>query len=341
MDRKNFIKTGASLIGASFFLANKLLASSESSDANKITFCAFADLHFRNGDYNWATKRLDAILARALKRNADFVIQLGDFCHNVETAAPVLDKYNAFKIPTYHTMGNHDFEATKTLECVCAAYRLKRNFYSFDIKGFKFIVLDTNYFKNKSGVIEHYASSSAYDKCHQKEAIVTQAQLELLEAELSTAKKPCVIFSHHGFRCVGGITNADEFKKVLYSNQRTPVMWINGHFHRNSLNLENNVAFFSLNSPTSDWLNVTHNAYPLEIMNSSPLAKHELLFDKPVNAIITITDDGEFIIDGMKGGMYLGITPEQVGDRKYDAQGLACDASVLSAHFKLYNPNQS
>ncbi len=127
-------------------------------------------------------------------------------------------------------------------------------------------------------------------------------------------------------------------KKVLFDNQRYPVIWINGHHHRNSLKLINQVAFFNLNSTTSEWLAKTHDKYPPEFMKKSPLAKHELLYEKPVHAIVTITKDGEFNIEGMEGGMYLGITPEMTGNKSHDTEGLPLDASVLSSHFKLYPP---
>lgn len=311
-----------------------------SDNRQKIKFSLFSDLHYRHGDYNWASKRLDAILKRAEENNVDFVMECGDFCHNVIKAKPVIDKYNNFKIPTYHAIGNHDFEETKTLEIVVKAMKMKNNFYTEDKGVFKIIALDTNYFINKKGEVEHYASSSAYDKCHQKMAIITKPQLDMLAEALRTAKGPCLIFSHNGMRPsepAKGITNHEEVKKVISENQRTPIMWINGHYHRNNLRLENGIAYFVINSPTSDWLGGNHNGYPPEIMNSSPLAKRELLYDKPVNAVVTVWEDGEVKIEGMKGKPFMDKYPEDLGSSSYLGK-LPFDASVLSSHFKIFLP---
>ena len=114
-------------------------------------------------------------------------------------------------------------------------------------------------------------------------------------------------------------------------------MWINGHYHRNHLRMDNGIAFFVINSPTSEWLGGSHNGYTPEIMKSSPLAKRELLYDKPVNAVVTVWEDGEVKIEGMKGGCFMGKTPEMLGSSSYMGK-LPFDTNVLSAHFKIFLP---
>ena len=76
-------------------------------------------------------------------------------------------------------------------------------------------------------------------------------------------------------------------------------------------------------------------------MKKCNVSKHELLFDTPVHAIITMTKDGEIDIDGMKGGMFMGITPEMTGNKSHDDEGLPVEAYVLSSHFKLYPPKRA
>lgn len=336
--RRNFLGSAALLAGG--LVSPKAFAAGDNSESVK--FSVFADMHFRVGNYNWTVERMAQILERARKNKVDFIIHCGDFCHDVRTAGPVLDQFNNFELPHYHTMGNHDFEGTKTLEEVVSAYQMKDgNFYSFDRGVFRFIVLDTNYFRRPDGSLMHYASSTAYEKCHQKEAILPPEQIAFLREKLSTAKGPCAIFSHHGFKHTSGITNAAEAKDAVFDSQKYPVIWINGHHHRNSLKLEKQVAFFNLNSTTSEWVGKPHHAYPEEIMKKCNVSKHELLFDTPVHAIITMSKDGEIDIDGMKGGMFMGITPEMTGNKLYDDEGLPVEAYVLSSHFKLYPPKRA
>ena len=99
---------------------------------SRIRFSAFADLHHDPGVfYSRAEERLDVIRRRAEKAQVDFVISLGDFCHNVRKSAHVIKQYSDFPMPTYHTLGNHDADET-TFEEVLQAYRMENDFYFFD-----------------------------------------------------------------------------------------------------------------------------------------------------------------------------------------------------------------
>ena len=73
-----------------------------------VRFSVFSDLHYRDGNWNQASERLDSIQKRAAENKVDFVIHCGDFCHNVVTGKEIIDRYNHFSIPSYHTIGNHD-----------------------------------------------------------------------------------------------------------------------------------------------------------------------------------------------------------------------------------------
>ncbi|MBQ4315639.1 MAG: metallophosphoesterase [Lentisphaeria bacterium] len=302
----------------------------------KVNFSVFADLHYREGNWNWADKRLSAVFERAEKSGSQFIMHCGDFCHNVRTAKEIIEQYNNFHIPSYHTMGNHDFEESQDISEVCEAYRMNgRSFYSFEIDGNKFISLDTNFYHNESGELCHYANASVYEKCHQKEQSLSPEQLDFLARELDSCSGMAVIFSHASVWRSNGITNKTDAQKIIFAHSNVPVLWINGHYHRNSLNILNNLAVFDLNSTTSDWVNNPHNAYPPELMAKFRLSNHELLFSEPVHAVVTVDGDGEVKIEGMDGAMYLGITHEMTGNPSADKMGIECDASVLSAHFRI------
>ena len=113
-----------------------------------VRFSVFSDLHYRDGNWNQASERLDSIQKRAAENKVDFVIHCGDFCHNVVTGKEIIDRYNHFSIPSYHTIGNHDFEQTDGLEIVCRAFGMKNSYYSFDVNSFRIISLDTNFYRS-------------------------------------------------------------------------------------------------------------------------------------------------------------------------------------------------
>lgn len=304
---------------------------------NQIKFSVFADLHYREGNWNRAAERLEEILARAEREKVDFIMHCGDFCHNVIAARPVIDRYNRFPIPTFHTMGNHDFEATDTVEAVAEAYRMdEKSYYYFDRSGFRMISIDTNFHHAPDGSIAHYATSDAWTKCHQDELLIPDEELEFLRSAIRTASGPCIVFSHGSIVRPCSVTNRETVLDLLRQEPGKVLLWINGHHHRNDLRIVENIAFFDLNSTTSDWINHPHHAYPSELMAKFALSDHELLFEKPVHAVVTVKEDGEIQIDGMRGGMYLGVTRPMTGNTEFDNAGLPCDASVLSAHFKLF-----
>lgn len=305
-----------------------------------VKFSVFSDLHYREGNWNWAEERLEQILDRAVKAGSQFIMHCGDFCHNINAAKNIIELYNNFSIPTYHTMGNHDFEESSDISDVCKAFKMGcKSHYSFEISNIRFISLDSNFFHDDDGKLCHYASASTYAKCHQVEQSLSPEELEFLDHELDLCKGTAVIFSHSSVNKFNGITNRNEAKEIIFRHPDVPVLWINGHFHRNSLAITNNLAVFDLNSTTSDWINTPHNGYPKELMEKFHLSNHVLLYDTPVHATVTVSDDGEIKIEGMDGNMYLGVTRETTGNPIYDSNGLPCDASVLSAHFKICTSN--
>ena len=204
-----------------------------------VKFCVFADLHYRVGDWCWCEKRLDNILARARREHAAFVMHCGDFCHDVVGAKAILDKYNHADIPTYHTLGNHEFECTDGLPIVLEALGIPKNFYFFDCEGVRFISLDTNYHYSEDGTLLNYADDTAWANCHQKNLILSPEELEFLEDAVSTAPGPCVLFSHASPSHMNFLANASEVHRILQKvrGDRT-ILWINGHYHRNNLVLE-------------------------------------------------------------------------------------------------------
>lgn len=304
-----------------------------------VTFSVFADLHLREGNWNSAEERLEAILARAEREQVDFIMHCGDFCHDVSASRPQIERYNGFSIPARHTMGNHDFECSGNLDEVKQAFRMTgESYYLFDCNGFRFISIDTNFYRTADGGARHYGSSGTWEKCHQAELLIPEPELAFLRESLRTAPGPCVVFSHGSIVRPDGVANREEVLALLREFRSQPgrvLLWINGHHHRNNLRLVEDIAFFELNSPTSDWINNPHHAYPPELMAKCACSEHELLFSEPVHAIVTVTADGEIRIDGMEGGMYLGLTREMTGNPVFDAAGLPCDASVLSARFRL------
>lgn len=307
---------------------------------SSISFSVFSDLHWREGDWAGCEARLDAIVTRAVRSKAEFLIHCGDFCHDVAAARSMIAKYAAAPIPAHHVMGNHEFERSNSLEEVLAAFSMPRNYYSFDVRGFRFVALDNNYHHGQDGKLKHYADESEWEKCHQKEVFLPPEQVDFLRETVATAPGPVCVFSHASLLFSqerGGVANGREVVDMVDRERKgRPVVFFNGHYHRNELTVRGGMAFFDVNSASSlMWSDREHHAYPAEIMAKCPVSNHSFLNSEPVSAIVRMTMDGEVEIDGMKGGYFCGVDPEALGFDTHDRAGRKVDPDILSGQFRL------
>lgn len=308
--------------------------------SDSIVFSLFADLHWREGDWAGCEERLDAIIRRAADEHAEFIIHCGDFCHDVAAARGMIAKYAAAPIPAYNVMGNHEFECSSSLGEVLHAFSMASNYYSFDVRGFRFVALDNNYHRGADGKLKHYADESVWAKCHQDEMAVPPEQVEFLRDAIATAPGPVCVFSHasmHLPKECHGICNGAEIVRMADSLRNgRPVLFFNGHHHRNELTVRSGLAFFDVNSASSlCWVDGEHHAYPPEIMARNPVSCHSFLNASPVHAIVRLSMDGEVEISGMRGAPFLGVDPEALGFDTTDRAGRKFDVNVLSAKFTL------
>lgn len=104
-----------------------------------------------NGEWelNWRCQRpLEAFVKNMADFNPDFVIQNGDFVcgedgRAKETFVEANQIYEKISVPKYHVLGNHEtrnFFKDEWLEIV----GYEKPYYSFDVNGYKIIVLDGN-----------------------------------------------------------------------------------------------------------------------------------------------------------------------------------------------------
>lgn len=303
-----------------------------------IKFCAFADIHYYPGvfphdSYDW----LDQILSRAEKEEVEFIIHLGDFTHCPERFMDYVEHYNNFHIPTYHILGNHDCDGNpyeKTLEC----YRMSNGYYFFDRNGFRFIILDPNYFKHGDEYF-HYSSGNYFQHGDERDWLPPE-QLVWLEKTIASAPGPCVLFSHESYeREADGIKNQAQIRAIIDEANRKcrgrVPLCINGHYHRDNIRILNNVIYFELNSASYEWVSKDHDKYPKEVLDRWKHAKNTVMFNDPINAIITLDTDGLVKIEGMESTLFMGIEREMTENPKFDAMGRPVVPRVQSMELRL------
>ena len=228
-------------------------------DNLRLSFAMIADTHLPNRES--ASKNLNNFFLDAEKSGAkyDAALLAGDiadwgFRSEYNRVFDVMDNQKA--VPKiFLTLGNHDVRVIfkrnlkLVMDKVDKYLGIKTNgksYYSYDIKGYTFIVLCT-------------------EKRLLEKASLTKDQIDFLDKELARATKdgkPAFVMCHQAFKFTHGLPEvwktgdmgkeSDEVRAVMekYKN----VFFINGHLHGGifektfeTLNEENNV--FSLSVP--------------------------------------------------------------------------------------------
>ena len=315
LGRRGFLSSAA-LLGASAVLPATAAASAATGT---LKFCAFADIHYFPGVFPHDTRAwLEKILARAESTACDMVIHMGDFTHAPARFRDYVDFYNDFKIPAYHTIGNHDDDGN-THEETLAAYRLTRGYYHFDRGGYRFVVTDTNHFLH-DGTFSHYSKSNYHKFWKLAPGALSRLgaeQLAWLKDTVENSPYPVVVTSHASFERVNGSPDGTAVRKILAeANARHPGrvrLVINGHHHHDHVRILDGIVYLDLNSANYDWVDKPHAKYPADYLTKWKLAKNTIMWDDPISAIITLTADGGIKVEGQKSRFHLGITPAMAG----------------------------
>ncbi|HMS23196.1 MAG TPA: metallophosphoesterase [Candidatus Saccharibacteria bacterium] len=202
--------------------------------------------------YRLAKSKLKDAVEFFDKHNLEFVVHLGDLidqdAKSFETVMPICD---SSKNEIWQVLGNHDFyganyELIGNPKEVIKQLGMSEPYYSKIVKGYRFIILDTN----EEGVIETRQGSPEYKrgleivneykeqgKVNAKEwnGRISQKQHEWLQNELIQADEKSqnvIIFSHHGLfpKHRENMLN-DEPMLLELSKCKNLKAYINGHNH--------------------------------------------------------------------------------------------------------------
>ena len=292
---------------------------------NKVTFAAFSDLHL--DIMPDGKRRMDAFFQAAEEADVDFIIHLGDFCYpkgvlgvSQEARLPVnlklaldhpplqpgkdalLERFASFPKPSYHVLGNHELDFCSK-EDAMEVYGMTKPYYAFRCKGWHFLVLGGNHYRNAQGELLHYGYANSY---YQNQPYLGEPQLQWLERELMTGPEPAVLFCHqpmlNGRR---DLKDAGELMDIIRrARQRGKQvrLCMNGHLHIDRLLIREGIVHFALNSISNFWAGEEYETlrYPPEIEEAYPSLRYTFPYEKPVFAIITLSEDG-MLIQGRPG----------------------------------------
>ena len=281
-------------------------------------FCVFTDLHYDvipDGD-----RRIYELIQECKRKKAEFAVELGDLCNPTKENHRILDLFIDAGISCYHSIWNHNTDFSSS-EKVLSFLGLKEGYYSIIRDNIKFIFLDPNHIRTESDCTpECNANLTASSD---KSPYIPKEQIEWLKSEIADENYFYIICSHQSL-CndfmVGnhsrGIVNREAVRKILEernSLSRKILFCINGNDHGDDVKLINGIYYYSLNSASYIWHGVKEMYnYSKEVHDKYPYLKDMILYEEPLHVIITIDENTNVEIEGMKGH-YQNVTPEDIG----------------------------
>ncbi|MFN3193232.1 MAG: metallophosphoesterase family protein [Aureliella sp.] len=214
-----------------------------------------ADLHY--GLAPDALERLDTFMAKVDEVEPDCLLQLGDFNFGVDSE-PCMGLWNQFSGPKYHVLGNHDMDkSTKT--AMVERWEIPAAYYSFDHKGWHFVILDRNHLKTSPTSFTDYSKANFYVSSELR-GFANPEQLEWLKEDLNSTKLPTVVFSHQGLGMTEEIDQnsaAGAIEAVLSdANQRSGLIkaCFCGHHHIDRHHIQSGIHYVWINSASYYWV---------------------------------------------------------------------------------------
>ena len=161
----------------------------------------------------------------------------------------------------------------------------------------------------------HYSKANYYVSPKMR-AFVDPEQMEWLKKDLESTNKKCIIFSHQSIDTF--MNNGKEVHALLAGENKRAgfkkvVLAFSGHNHSNYTKKIDGITYVQINSASYVWIDKpsqTEKRYPAEINKRYPILNYSMTYDKPLYAIVTLTED-EADIKGTKAG-FLPPTPEEL-----------------------------
>lgn len=282
--------------------------------SKEVLFGICADVH--HSAENDMTGRMRQFVEEAHQRQADFIIQLGDFTLPDEAGHRLMKEWNRFEGPRYHVLGNHDTEHAGK-EAMMAFQGQKEKYYSFDCGDYHFIVLDTNYMKIGDDYIDYGCDNYHKDffNCY-----IPPEQLDWLAKDLDATDKRCFLFTHATL-AIGDWTvyNIHQFQDVIWlANEKAGfnkvTMCFAGHDHADEHLFKGGVHYVLINSLSHKYIGPKYTNFSSkadEVEKYYGDKKFIVPYKDPLYAFVRLKENGLVQIIG-KQSEYVGNSPKEI-----------------------------
>lgn len=259
LSRRKFLGI-AGTTAAGLMLSPELFA--KSGEKPIIRFGMLSDIHYANREpagtrfYNQSIAKVQEAIDRMNQEKLDFVIELGDFkdqeavpneANTLNFLTDIESVFQKFKGPTYHVLGNHDMDGISKQQFLERVENTgipnTKSYYSFNKKGFHFVVLDGNF--TKEGKAYDHGNFS-WDN-----ASISEEEIGWLKDDLKTNEFPVVVFIHQMLeesKSVNhAVRNAPQVRQILEQSKNV-ICVLQGHVHEERYNLINGIHYYSVNA---------------------------------------------------------------------------------------------
>ncbi len=242
-----------------------LISCTRTEENNHFSVGIIADCQYCDCDIKWdryykkSPERLKEAVTELNKHELDYTIHLGDFIdQRFSSFDSLVPTWNKLKSPSYHVLGNHDFEVVDSLKSkIFDKLNLKKRYYSIDQNDWKFIVLDGTdlSFYGSLDSLKLKEAKTTFDKI-EKDSLpyakvynggLSNEQMNWVEQELITAQNK---HQNVGFYCHfpllpydnGNLWNTVELQKLIERYKNVKV-FMNGHKHLGAYAQKNGIHY--------------------------------------------------------------------------------------------------
>jgi alkaline phosphatase len=242
-----------SITRRSFIQAGSLLAATgaRAEEPAPVRFGVITDLHYADRDsagdrhYRAALGKLEAAVAAFNAEPLDFVIQLGDFIDEGATVEAELEHlrraeavYARARAPRHYVLGNHCVWSL-TRDQFYGAVAGRRAPYSFDVRGWHFVVLDACF----------RADGKPYGAKNFEwlDSDIPAAQRDWLARDLEAAPGATVVFVHQRLDVEThyGVKSARAVREILAASGKVRAVF-QGHNHLNEVRTQGGIPYVTL-----------------------------------------------------------------------------------------------
>jgi len=332
MKRRSFLSTTTSLVATSMLPQTLLSFAPDDVHQSKFSFGVVADVH--KDLMPDADQRLEKFVDEAMRREVDFLIQLGDFCMGDARNKDFMKIWEQYRGPKHHVLGNHDMDINNKQQML-DYWGMPSTYYSWNFQGVHFVVLDAN-FLYQDGTFTDYERANFYVD-DQYRTFIDPVQIEWLEADLNATKLPTVIFSHQSlWHYQWGVKNRLAIQKILEAHQDKVICCMNGHNHIDFHYHQNGIDYIEINSLSYQWMEDKYRSaqrFAPEFYEQYKSLPNIAPYQDPLYAFVTFDPQGTLIIEGVKSDWVspspydLGMPPGVYGS-KFSAEAEMSDYNL-------------